>query len=71
MFGHLFDIGGSKLMDEFEEIATTYMVYPVNDKLHPEYQQDTPKQRCIAYLKDLSDGKQKTTYDLMEEMDNY
>lgn len=67
LFGHLFDLGGSELMDWFENIATTYMVYPVNDGQNPLYPQPTPKQRCIAYLKDLQSGKAKTTYELMEE----
>ena len=71
LFGHLFDFGGSKLMDWFECIcATTYMVYPVNDGTHPNYKQPTAKQRCIAYLQDLMNGKEKTTYQLMEEYDS-
>lgn len=69
LFGHLFDLGGVKLFNWFENIATTYMVYPVNDGENPNYQQPTPKQRCIAYLKDLQSGKAKTTYQLMDEYD--
>lgn len=67
LFGHLFDLGGSRLMDWFENIATTYMVYPVNDGENPNYPQLTPKQRCIAYLNDLRRGNAKTSYQLMEE----
>ena len=68
LFGHLFDFGGAKLMDWFENVfATTYMVYPVNDGTHPNYKQSSPKERCIAYLKDLQSGKEKTTYQIMEE----
>jgi len=68
LLGHLFDLGGNYLCDLFEEcFATTYMFFPVNDGKHPEYQQATPKQRCIAYIKDLASGKQKTTYQTMEE----
>jgi len=67
LFGHLFDLGGGKLYDWFENIATTYMVFPVNDGENPNYQQPTPKQRCVAYLKDLQSGKAKTTYQLMDE----
>ena len=67
LFGHLFDLGGGELMDWFENIATTYMVYPVNDGKNPNYKQETPKQRCIAYLKDLQSGKAKTTLQLMRE----
>ena len=73
LFGHLFDMGGSSLMDTFEDLfSTTYMVYGVNDGQHPNYQQPTPKQRCLAYLKDLRDGRAPTTQQLMdEEYDHY
>lgn len=67
LFGHLFDIGGTRLMDDFENIANTYMVYPVNDGLSPKYIQETPKQRVLAYLRDIRDGKEKTTYELLDE----
>jgi hypothetical protein len=70
LFGHLFDLGGGELWDWFENIATTYMIYPVNDGENVNYQQPTPKQRCIAYLKDLQSGKEKTTYQIMEEFEN-
>lgn len=54
--------------DMFEEQwATTYMIYPVNDWQHPKYQQATPKQRVLAYLKALKNWEEKTTYLLMEE----
>lgn len=56
--------GGTSTQDYFEEVwATTYMIYPVNDGKNPKYQQATPKQRVLAYLKDLRDGKEKTTQD--------
>lgn len=67
LLGHLFDFGGNELCSWFEEIATTYMFYPVNDGENPNYQQPTPKQRCIAYIKDLKSGKAKTVYQLMDE----
>ncbi|AXF52399.1 MAG: hypothetical protein [Caudoviricetes sp.] len=67
LFGHIFDYGGSECFDWFENIATTYMVYPVNDGKHPRYQQDTPKKRCISYVENLLNGIEKTTYQLMEE----
>lgn len=48
------------------------MVYYVNDGKNKNYQQATPKQRCVAYLKDLQSGKAKTTYQLMaEEYERY
>jgi hypothetical protein len=67
LFGHIFDFGGKDLFYWFENIANTYMVYPVNDGENPKYQQPTPKQRCIAYLKNLQNGKEKTIYELLEE----
>ena len=72
-YGHLFDFGegdegGSRLMDLFEETyATVFMLYPVNDGQDPKYPQATAKQRVLAYLCDLRDGKSKTTQELMAE----
>jgi hypothetical protein len=58
----------SEIWDNFEEIwATTYMIYPVNDGKNSKYQQKTAKDRVIAYLEDLNSGKEKTTYQLMNE----
>lgn len=57
--------------DMFEEIwATTYMIYPVNDGENQKYQQSTPKQRILAYLKDLKNGSAKTINQLMKEYAN-
>lgn len=39
----------------------------VNDGNHPNYQQPTPKQRSIAYLKNLLAGKELTPMELMDE----
>lgn len=67
-FGHLFNFAGGLLWEMFEESwATTYMVYPVNDGQVTTYQQATAKERVVAYLKDLRDGKAKTTQALMAE----
>lgn len=72
MFGHLFAMGddekeSNELWDWFENcVTTTYAVYPINDGEHPDYQQPTPKQRCIAYLKNIELGKELTTYEAME-----
>jgi len=72
LFGHLFEYGGGNnrtanaVWDLFENtIATTFMVYRVNDGDHPEYQQETPKQRCVAYLRDINCGKQQSVRDMM------
>lgn len=81
MFGHLVDWYYGKnyrdnvmdAWDLFEELwATTYMIYPVNDGNTPKwmnfkYEQPTAKERVIAYLKNLNQGLEKTTYQLMKE----
>lgn len=72
-FGHLFamapdDAHGSELWNGFENLwASTYMIYPINDGENPRYPQATPKQRVLAYLRDLRDGKAKTVPQVMEE----
>jgi hypothetical protein len=67
-FGHLFNFAGGTLWDLFEECwATTFMVYSVNDGSNPAYPQATAKERVVAYLKDLRDGKAQTTQQLMAE----
>jgi hypothetical protein len=67
-FGHLFNYGGNLLWGMFEELyATEYMIYPVNDGTNKKYPQATAKERVLAYLKDLRDGKAKTTRQLMDE----
>lgn len=71
-FGHLFNMGandaeGSALWDAFESTwATTYRLYPVNDGKNPSYPQATPRQRVLAFLRDLRDGKAMTTEQSME-----
>lgn len=71
LFGHLVnfvygkDYEGSisNAWDYFEEVwSTDYFIYRVNDGKHPNYQQSTPKQRCIAYLKDLWLGQEIPTW---------
>jgi len=63
--------GGSAGWDFFEAMwATTFMIYPVNDGQDPKYPQTTPKQRCLAYIKDLRDGKEKNTRQLMTEYED-
>lgn len=76
VYGHIYAFGaggydkdgGTPACDFFENRwATTYMLYPVNDGENPKYQQETPKQRCLAYFKDLRDGNEKNTCDLLNE----
>lgn len=65
-FSHLFNMGGNYFWQMFEEMyATEYMMFPVNDGENENYPQVAAKERCIAYLKDLRDGKAKTTPQLM------
>lgn len=70
VMGHLFrmnlddDEQGRLWWDWFEGcVATTFMIYPVNDGGDPRYPQTTPKARILAYLNDVLDGKVKTSYD--------
>lgn len=71
-FGHLFNMGaddahGSALWNIFEDRwATTFMIYPINDGTEPSYQQETPKQRILAYLRQLAAGEELTTCELLE-----
>lgn len=71
-FGHLHawgggDTRGSALWDAFEELwSTTYRIYPVNDGQDPRYQQPTPKQRVLAYLRALAAGDEPTTHQSLE-----
>jgi hypothetical protein len=75
-FGHLFNMGVDEnesnfIWSVFEEVwATTYMIYQVNDGTDPRYQQPPAKQRVIQYLKDLRDGKEKNTRQLMEDYES-
>ena len=65
--------GGTLARDWFENTwATTYMIYVINDGETPtwmneNYDQPTPKARVLAYIKNLRDGKEKNTRQLMEE----
>lgn len=70
VMSHIFDMGGNYFWEMFECMyATTYMIYPVNDGESPKYQQSTPKERVIAYLKDMRDKKVKSTLDIENEYD--
>ncbi len=71
LFGHLveyFDVPDdtniSPILDTFENnFASTYMVFPVNDGKSNIYLQDNPRDRCIAYLTDMANGKTPTTWE--------
>lgn len=49
-----------------ENYSTTYVVYPVNDGLNSRYPQPTPRQRVLAFLRALEDGRELTTPVCME-----
>ena len=69
--GHLFDFGGNLICDIFENgICNEYMYFEINDGTHPNYPQETPKLRVIAYLEDLKDGKEKTILQYMQDENN-
>jgi hypothetical protein len=76
-FGHLFNMGGNdargnELWNGFENAwASTFMLFSINDGTDRRYLQETPKQRVLAYLRDLNSGAAKTTPQLMEEDYNY
>jgi len=62
--------GGSFFFNWFEDnIATTYMVYPVNDGKNANYKQQTPKERCIAYLYNILNGKERTTTQIIQDFE--
>ena len=80
IFGHLvnwyygkgYEGEVSEVWFAFEEMwATTFMIYPVNDGEDAHYTQETPKQRVLAYLRDLNDGRAKTSSRLLEEENNW
>ena len=72
LFGHLFAIykdnkRANYLWDWFENcISTDFMIYPINDGKNKDYQQATPKARCLAYLDDILHDKKLTTAESME-----
>lgn len=70
LFGHLVDWFYGKgyegsinaAWDMFEAMwMTTYVIYDVNDGKNPKYQQPTPKQRVLAYMKNLWLGLEEDT----------
>lgn len=75
LMGHVFAMGrndkeGNDWWNWFENaVATTFMVYPVNDGTNPKYPQKSAKERCIAYMEDLLAGREKTTADYFRELD--
>jgi hypothetical protein len=74
IYSHIFEFGGgdadggSHFCDLFEEcIATTYMLFSVNDGTNPDYQQATAKERCIAYFTAIHEGREPNVNQLEAE----
>lgn len=75
LYGHLvnwyygkdYEGNVSPVWDAFEEVGTTFYVYPINDGKNPKYPQATAKDRCIAYLKNIQSGEELWTWKAMEK----
>lgn len=70
LFGHLvnwyygkgYQGDVSLAWDLFEEMwSTTFFVYEINDGRNPDYPQPTPKQRVLAFMKNLWLGQEMDT----------
>lgn len=71
-YGKEYDGDITPIWDAFEEVGTTFYVYPINDGTNHNYQQPTARERCIAYLENIRDGKELWTAKAMElEMKKY
>lgn len=76
LYGHLinwyygkdYDGDISPMWDAFEEMSSSYYVYPINDGKNPEYPQKTARERCIALMKDYDNGKLWTWQAMTEEI---
>lgn len=75
LYGHLVnwyygkDYEGSisPIWDAFEEVGTTFYVYPINDGQNPNYPQKTARERCIAYLQNVQSGEELWSEAAMEK----
>src|SRR5690625_3734599 len=57
----------TRVWEAFEEHwGTTFRVYPINDGEDPGYPQPTARERILAYLKALQEGREMTTQESME-----
>lgn len=54
------------IWDAFEEVGTTFYVYPINDGRNPKYPQKTARERCIAYLTNIQSGDELWSWAAME-----
>jgi hypothetical protein len=54
--------------DDYEELRPLQIVYFINDNLHPDYDQPTPKQRILAALYDIKKLQQPAYVDLTKSL---
>lgn len=57
----------TRIWDAFEELGSTYYVYPINDGQNPKYPQKTARERCIAFLRNIQNGTELWTWEAMEK----
>jgi len=56
---HIADRWGMDAMGMFEETwSTSYVIGAINDRPTPGYEQDHPKDRVLAYIEALRDGRE-------------
>lgn len=75
LYGHLvnwyygkdWDGNITPIWDAFEEVGSTYYIYPINDGQNPKYPQKTARERCIAYLKNIESGDELWTWEAMDK----
>lgn len=65
-YGKNYEGNISPIWDAFEEVGSTYYVYPINDGTNPDYPQLTARERCIAYIENVISGKELWTWEAME-----
>lgn len=77
LLGHVFDMGvdekdSNKWCDWFTSVITTeYVFYPINDGKNPKYPQETPRDRCIQYVKNLIDGNEESVADYYDRFQGF
>lgn len=58
------DIHDMEIFETFEDcISSTFAVYAVNDGKNSDYPQETPKERCLAYILNIIHGKELLIHD--------
>ncbi len=61
------EVGGNMLWDWFEgALSTTFQVFLINDGKDDRYKQQTAKDRCIAFIKDIRCKNEENTFESMK-----